>query len=88
MSTEPIPADIVEGALGRAHARDKRAKEEALDPKAVARRIKASAKAAKMTPKTYIDSLAEDAAKLTPAEGPERDVERKMERSPRPSGAG
>ncbi|MFF7300259.1 hypothetical protein [Streptomyces sp. NPDC008265] len=55
--------------MDRANARDKLAKEAALDATAVARRIKAAAKAANMKPKAYIDSLVEDEAKLTPPEG-------------------
>ncbi|MCX4527020.1 MULTISPECIES: hypothetical protein [unclassified Streptomyces] len=69
MSPEPIPKYIEQGALRRANAREEAAVEARRDPKSVARRIKAVAKAAGMTPKAYIDGLATDKGKLTPPDG-------------------
>ncbi|MFJ5808015.1 hypothetical protein [Streptomyces sp. NPDC093093] len=69
MSPEPIPKYIERGALRRANAREEATQEARRDPKAVARRIKAAAREAQVTPKAYIDGLATDKAKLTPPDG-------------------
>ncbi|MFD3941167.1 hypothetical protein ACFWSF_40960, partial [Streptomyces sp. NPDC058611] len=69
MSPEPIPKYIERGALRRANARQESTLEARRDPKAVARRIKAAAKEAQMTPKAYIDGLAADGERLTPPDG-------------------
>lgn len=69
MSPEPIPKYIERGALRRANAREEATREARHDPKAVARRVKAMAREAQMTPKAYIDGLAQDSEKLTPSDG-------------------
>ncbi|MGW5847864.1 hypothetical protein ACWFQ8_07820 [Streptomyces sp. NPDC055254] len=69
MSPEPIPKYIEQGALRRANARYRATLEAKSDPDSVVERIEAAAKAAEMEPKAYIDSLAEDKAKLTPPDG-------------------
>ncbi|MCS0635024.1 hypothetical protein NX801_04995 [Streptomyces sp. LP05-1] len=69
MTTRPIPESVVEGALRRAHARHEAEQEANENPKAVAGRIKAAAKAAGVSPKEYIDRLVRDRAKLTPSDG-------------------
>ncbi|MFD3872307.1 hypothetical protein [Streptomyces sp. NPDC058623] len=69
MSPEPIPTSIEDGALRRANARHEAALEAGRHPEAVARRIKATARAAKMKPLAYIESLLADKGKLTSPEG-------------------
>ncbi|MFE5722780.1 hypothetical protein [Streptomyces erythrochromogenes] len=82
MSPEPIPERIEEGALLRADAREKASLDAQRNAPSIARRIKAAAKAAGLEDKMaedgtsrvsaarqYIDALAEDKAKLTPADG-------------------
>ncbi|MGW7098411.1 hypothetical protein [Streptomyces sp. NPDC054838] len=70
MSPEPIPKYIEQGALRRASARYEASQQARQDPRSVARRIKAAAKAAEApSAKAYIDQLAEDESKLIPSPG-------------------
>ncbi|MFE0600787.1 hypothetical protein ACFW3C_05335 [Streptomyces sp. NPDC058871] len=82
MSSAPIPELIAEGALALANDRQAKSEEASADPESVVARISAAAEAAGLKDeldsdgklraskeKQYIDLLAEDAAKLTPAEG-------------------